>query len=329
MPGMRPALLFRNLFPLIMRHAHGGAGGGFVTGAIGGGIGDGVNAPCLVVSCSFGGQVKIPVIGTELGSLNVARCQRLTGGDGFQLDLRLGVVIVMHSNGRVDSHQFVVRRPEHAGAQRKRKRGRRHIDLGKRNYGISNDSAVRISGIVVEQGYLAEGGEVAGRLIADGNIYFSYAAARARSYVMCAGKHFGRRDHVVFYTSHADVRFGFWHVIELKHGYGTIHEVKRLAIRSIKWNRDIRISEIQRPRFAGQFLARRIEAKISLVNCTGRVILNLVAIYDLPPLMYTPGVNLDRYPCNCLRSRANSYKECITQKNLPQKLNCHDMSLSY
>ena len=41
---------FRELFPLIVRHGHGGAGGGFVARCIGGGIGDGVNASGLVGS---------------------------------------------------------------------------------------------------------------------------------------------------------------------------------------------------------------------------------------------------------------------------------------
>ena len=57
------------LLPLIVRHGHYGAGGGFITRSVGGGIGDGVDASRHIASRAFGGQGKTPVVGADLGIL--------------------------------------------------------------------------------------------------------------------------------------------------------------------------------------------------------------------------------------------------------------------
>ena len=59
------------------RHGHGGASGSLVARGIGGGIGDGIDTPRHMISRAFGSQGKTPVVGAELGILNVPIGQRL------------------------------------------------------------------------------------------------------------------------------------------------------------------------------------------------------------------------------------------------------------
>lgn len=115
----RPSYVCRNgrvVFVLspIVRHRDRRTRRCFVAGGVGGGIGDGVNTTRFAFAFSF--KFEGPVIGAEIGVAYVVVFQRFVCRDGFELDLRLGVVIVADDDLGADAIEFVVGRPDGGGA---------------------------------------------------------------------------------------------------------------------------------------------------------------------------------------------------------------------